>query len=142
MPTFRNETERAIIYTEPGGKDIIIFDPGKDVQLVQWVPYQRLGLKLVNESYPAVPSELLLSGEYEFRRGMERKYEVEPCTSYILEITPIEGAVKLYLGSSDKGKVISLKEYECAHEWHNAPYIRVRGMSESSRISLQATRKE
>ncbi|MBQ3446106.1 MAG: hypothetical protein IJG37_00500 [Synergistaceae bacterium] len=141
MPTFRNDGDKAVIYTEPGGKDIIIFDPGKNVQLVQWVPYQRLGLKLVNESYPPVPSELLLSGEYDFRRGMERKYDIEPCKSYRLEITPIEGAVSLYLGSSDKGKVINLMEYSGVHEWHYAPYIRVRGMSETSKISVQATRE-
>ena len=142
MPTFRNETQRAIIYTEPCGKDIIIFDPGKNVQLVHWIPYQKLGLKLVNENYPPVPNTLLVSGEFVFTRGMERKIDIEPCQKYTLEIKPSEGAVRVYLGSSDKGKVVSVSDYSGVQEWQYAPYIRVVGITEKSTVSIEAAKKE
>ena len=142
MPTFRNDGERAVIYTEPDGKDIIIFDPGKNVQLVHWVPHKRLGLTLVSESYPPVPNAILISGDFKFTAGMERRFEIEPCQTYALDIYLVKGSVILYLGSSSAGKVISLMDYHERIEWKNAPYIRVAGGASGAEVSIQATLKE
>ena len=142
MPTYRNDGERAIVYTETKGKDIIIFEPGKEIQLTHWIPYQRLGLRLVDEDYPPVPETMLISGEFRFERGMERKFSIEPCVKYELAIKPVSGAVRVYLGSSKKGRLISQTEYIGVQEWQYAPYIRVICESESSTVSLDATLKE
>ena len=142
MPTFRNDGERAVIYNEPDGKNIIIFDPGKNVQLVHWIPYKRLGLALVSESYPPVPDSVLISGEFKFSPGMERKFEIEPCKKYQLDILPITGRVTLYLGASNKGQVISVLDYHEVIDWHNAPYIRVSCGENGGSASIQAILKE
>ena len=142
MPTFRNDGERAVICTEPDGRNIIIFDPGKEIGLTYWIPYQRLGLTLVDGENPAVPDSLLISGEFMFERGMERKINIEPCRKYELDIIPIRGAVSLYIGSSGKGRVISQAEYHGLHEWQYAPYIRLAGVSETSAVRVEAVLKE
>lgn len=139
MPTFRNDGERAVIYNEPDGKNIIIFDPGKNVQLVHWIPYKRLGLTLVNETYPPVPDTVLISGEFDFACGMERRFDVGECRKYELEITPEEGMFSVYVGASRKGKVISKSKYSEVFEWQYAPYIRITG---EGTVNIQATLKE
>ena len=142
MPTFRNDGERAVIYTGSEGKGIIIFDPGKDVKLSHWVPYKRLGLRLVNESYPPVPTPVLISGEFKFTPGMKRRYEIEPCKTYTLDINVETGRVILYLGASKNGKQISLAEYHETLEWQYAPYITLVGAAEDTTVDVQATMKE
>ncbi len=139
MPTFRNDGERAVIYNEPDGKNIIIFDPGVNVQLVHWIPYKRLGLTLVNETYPPVPDTVLISGEFKFARGMERKFDIGECRKYELEITPYDGILALYAGASRRGKVITKSKYTEILDWQYAPYIRVTG---EGTASIQATLKE
>lgn len=141
MPTFRNDGERAVIYREPDGKNITIFDPGKNVQLVHWIPYHRLGLTLVSESYPPVPDSVLISGKFKFFDGMERKFEIEPCKRYELEIIPHEGTLRLYLGSSVKSRVIT-DRYSEILEWQYAPYIRVSSENNGVCAVIQAVLKE
>lgn len=142
MPTFRNDGERAIIYREPDGKNITIFDPGKNVQLVHWIPYQRLGLTLVSENYPPVPNMKLLSGEFSFENGMERKIDIEPCQKYRLRTQGISGNVALYFGASPVGSVIPNSETAEVLEWKYAPYIRLVGISDNSKVRISAELKE
>ena len=142
MPTFRNDGERSVIYTAPNGKDIIIFDPNKNVQLVHWVPYKKLGLTLVSDSYPPVPNTVLISGDFKFTQGMKRKFDIEPCKKYTLDIYPVSGGVGLYLGAATTGKSISLVDYHEELEWQYAPYIVVVGLYDESSASIQATLKE
>ena len=141
MPTFRNDGERAVIYTEPDGKNIIIFDPGKNVQLVHWIPYKRLGLTLVSESYPPVPDSVIISDVFKFSCGMERRFEIEPCKKYLLDIIPMEGNLRLYLGASEKGRVITAGYSELL-DWQNAPYIRVKSDEDGVSATIQASLKE
>lgn len=141
MPTFRNDGERAVIYTEPDGKNIIIFDPGKNVQLVHWIPYKRLGLTLVSESYPPVPDSVIISDVFKFSSGMERRFEIEPCKKYLLDIMPMEGKLRLYLGASAKGRVITTG-YSEVLDWQNAPYIRIVSEDEGISATVQAMLKE
>ena len=146
MPTFRNDGERPVIYNDPNGTEIIIFDPGKNVQLIRWVPYKRLGLTLVSESYPAVPDTVLISGEFKFTRGMKRRFDIEPCNKYAITIYPISGSVMLHFGASTHGLLINrltdaeglYKEYE----WKYAPYIMVACCGEEATANIQATLKE
>lgn len=141
MPTFRNDGERAVIYNEPDGKSITIFDPGKNVQLVHWIPYKKLGLTLVSESYPPVPDSVLISGRFKFNAGMERRYDIDPCVKYELYIRVEEGTLRLYLGASKKSRVIT-DEYREVLEWQYAPYVRV--LSENNGVSaiIEAMQKE
>ncbi len=139
MPTFRNDGDRAVIYNETDGKNIIIFDSGVNVQLVHWIPYRRLGLTLVNETYPPVPNTVLISGEFKFSRGMERKFDIGECRKYELEITPDDGILALYVGASRRGKIISKSKYTEILDWQYAPYIRVTG---EGNANIQATLKE
>ena len=142
MPTFRNDGERPVIYTVSNGKDIIIFDPKKNVQLVHWVPYQKLGLTLVSESYPPVPNTVLVSGEFKFTQGMRRRFEIEPCKAYTLDIYPVAGNINLYLGASPTGRHISAMDYHETLDWEYAPYITVEGGIGGGSAEIQATLKE
>ena len=142
MPTFRNDGERAVIYNEPDGKDIIIFDPGRNVQLVHWIPYKKLGLTLVSESYPPVPDSVLVSGEFRFTSGMERKFEIEPCQKYQLDIYPSEGTLRVYLGASTKGRLVPSLGYSEVIDWKNAPYVRVVGDNDGVTANIQAVLRE
>lgn len=144
MPTFRNDGERSVIYTAPNGKDIIIFDPNKNVQLIHWVPYKKLGLTLVSENYPPVPNTVLISGTFKFNQGMERKFDIEPCKKYTLDIYPITGTPVLFLGAALTGRHIpaSSTDYHETLEWQYAPYIRISGGVGGSTVTVQATLKE
>lgn len=141
MPTFRNDTNNTIIYNVPGDENIIIFDPHKNVQLIHWVPYQKLGLTLVSEVYPPVPNTVLISGDFNFSQDIERKFDIEPCRKYLLVINVASGAVWLYYGSGKNGKYISHDISEVI-EWKYVPYLRITGSSENSRISIHATLEE
>lgn len=143
MPTFRNDGERAVIYNSPNGKDIIIFDPGKNVQLIHWIPYKKLGLELVSDSYPPVPDTVLISGNFKFTQGMERRFEIEPCKKYTLDIYPVEGSVNLIMGSSKNRKYLSTSsEYHAEIEWQYAPFLIISGGAGGGSIDIQATLKE
>lgn len=139
MPTFRNDGERPVIYNDPNGTEIIIFDPGKNVQLIRWVPYKRLGLTLVSESYPAVPDTVLISGEFKFTRGMKRKFEIEPCKSYTFDVNPISGSVKLYCGASKRGDLLTSGGFYSRNiDWKYAPYLVMVGNSNEATVYIKA----
>lgn len=143
MPTFRNDGERSVTYNSPDGKDIIIFDPGKNVQLVHWVPYKKLGLTLVSESYPPVPNAVLISDNFKFSQGMERRFDIEQCKRYSLDIYPVSGSVKIYLGASKTAQYLSTSsEYHAVFDWQIAPYIIIVGGAGGADIDIQATLKE
>ena len=142
MPTFRNDGERAVIYTEPNGKDIIIFDPNKNVLLVHWIPYKRLGLTLVSESYPPVPNTVLISGVFKFTQGMSRKFEIEPCQKYELDVYPVSGELWLSYGASQGARYIKEFDYHEVIDWQNVPYITLRGGIGGGTANVQAMVKE
>ena len=73
MPTFKNNTTRYIDHNamlqDPNGeksKILVRFAPGEERALPFWLPYQQLGLTLVNADYPAVPNTILISGTFNF----------------------------------------------------------------------------
>lgn len=150
MPTFRNDTERAIIYRgtvqPPNGKTqeiIIIFDPKQEVAINFWIPYERLGLELVNESYPPVPDTLLLSGTFKFYDGTERKYMIEPCDRYTVDVILQKGGMKIYAGSSPTGAEIHAEveapyRYSAEYDWEYAPYLRVLGLEDDTEAVIHA----
>lgn len=143
MPTFRNDGERPVIYNDPNGTEIIIFDPGKDVQLIRWVPYKKLGLTLVSESYPAVPDTVLISGEFKFTKGMKRRFEIEPCDGYSLNVNPLKGSITLYCGASKHGYLYTNNTfYSGSFSWKYAPYLIIVCNSDEAIVDIRASIKE
>lgn len=150
MPTFKNTGTRPISYTGkirgPDGKDrdsLIIFDPNKEVQLEYWVPYQKLGLEVTNENYPAVPSSVLISGTFSFDDGTERKYNIEPCDMYSVDVILQKGKAIIYAGNSATGAEISADgkvpyQYSAVYDWEYAPYLKIVGKAAGTEATVHA----
>lgn len=135
MPTYRNNSDIAITYSTKGGQ--YSFPPHKNYEANIWVPYQELGLELVNPDYPPVPESILLSGTFKFEKGLERKFSVRHCDKYRLKLTVNTGRVKLYLGSSKMGIEVS-EDYDCELNWSRAPFVRVSGLDVMSDVRIDA----
>ena len=150
MPTFRNDTRRVIDHwcliqhpTEPVQKVLIRFDPGKLVKLKFWVPYAELGLTLVNANQPKCPNTILVSGTYDFAQNVERRFNIEPCDTYIVNIIVQKGGVMLYPGDTAGGVEITQDtdvpfHYRAVFDWEFAPYIRIKGMAAETRATVHA----
>ena len=135
MPTYRNNSDIAITYNTKGGQ--YSFPPHKNYEATVWVPYQELGLELVNPDYPPVPESILLSGKFTFEKGLERKFSVKHCEKYRLKMSVSTGRVKLYMGSSKMGIDVS-GDYECDLDWGRAPFVRVVGLDPASDVRVHA----
>ncbi len=143
MPTFKNETTKPIFYKVKDKEQIIIFDPQKEVMLEFWVPYLQLGLTLMSAEYPPVPNMILLSGEFTFMHGLERKFNIDACDSYTFEITVNSGKVRLYLGATKNSMDISSSyNYKVVLDWSLVPYIRIVGLQDDSNVMIHAEVKE
>ena len=150
MPTFKNGGERPVIYRgivqRPNSEAqelLIIIDGGKEKQLDYWLPYEELGLELVDKDYPPVPSTVLLSGTFKFNKGTERKYTIGHCDKYILDVIMQSGSIKLYLGSSAIGAEVSANadvpyRYHAVLDWEYAPNIRVVGAEKGTVAVIHA----
>ena len=150
MPTFKNETEKPVYHEatvrESDGRArrmLIKVEPGKTLELPFWIPYQELGLTLVSADYPPVPATFLISGTYDFTPGMERKFTIEPCGEYALNIIVQTGRVRLYLGGAAGSEEIAEDEnvpfrYRAVLEWEHAPYVRLVGVDENTRVTIHA----
>ena len=139
MPTFRNNTDLAINYEHKG--KLYSFPPHKDYPAKIWVPYQELGLELVNADYPPVPESILVSGTFRFMDGMERKFNMNHCSKYHLKICVYAGHIKLYAGSSRMATELT-KEHDFVFDWEKAPYIRLVGYETESEVYVHAEAME
>ena len=135
MPTFRNNTDLAISYESKG--KLYSFPPHKDYPAKIWVPYQELGLELVNVDWPPVPESILLSGMFTFTDGMERKFNISHCNKYRLKVSVHAGHLKLYVGSSRIATELT-REHDFILEWEKAPYIRLEGYPTESQVYIHA----
>lgn len=150
MPTFKNNTAQAVMYKgtiQPlNGKKqdvLIVVDAGEEIGINFWIPYERLGLELVDEEYPPVPDTVFLSGIFKFEEGTERKYTIEPCGMYMLDVLVEKGSLKLYAGSSQTGiEMNSSSEvpyrYRAKYDWEYAPYIRAVGLKDGTEALIHA----
>ena len=148
MPTFKNETARYIDYeafvqdvSGEARKILIRFEPGEERGLSFWLPYQKLGLTLVNNDYPAVPSMILISGDFIFNNDTTRKFEIEPCDSYDILIKVKKGKVAMLPGNSTVCVEISENgEYKATLDWGYSPYLKITGLENNSVASIRAVR--
>lgn len=124
---------------ESEGK-ILIIDPGETAELMHWIPYQKLGLTLVNESYPPVGNKVLISGNYKFSEGMERRFDVEACGTYRLELKVKSGRIELYMGASPFGIELN-GEYSSLIDWGSAPYLRIEGKVSGSEVEIRCEKE-
>lgn len=135
MPTYRNNTNNPINYAY--GKNIYTFPPKKDYPCKFWLPFQELGLELVDADYPPVPSKILISGNFLFSKGTERKFNIEHCEKYRLHVKVSNGTLRLYTGTSRRGVDIQ-GDYETLLAWEFAPYIRLSGITDGVKASIYA----
>ena len=150
MPTFKNETAHYIdheaLIQSPSGepkKILVRFKPGEERGLPFWIPYQKLGLTLVNANYPAVPNTILISGSFNFNNGTERKFNIEPCDTYIVNVIVQKGKVIMYFGNSSIGVEIAENaevpyHYKATLDWEYAPYLRVIGKEADTVATVHA----
>lgn len=150
MPTFKNGGKRPVVYEgtiqRPNGKPkdvLIIIDGGKEMELDFWLPYEELGLELVDEKYPPVQGSTLLSGTFKFDAGMERKFIIGHCDKYTLDILMESGSVKVYHGNSPIGVEVKANadvpyRYHIMNDWEYSPYLRVVGMEDGSEAVIHA----
>ncbi|MBQ7262463.1 MAG: hypothetical protein IJR14_01970 [Synergistaceae bacterium] len=149
MPTFRNDGAQVVTHkmtiqspTDPPRRGLIRFDPGAEVALPYWVPYKELGLTLVSED-PKVPDTILASGTFGFDAGMERKFDIEQCDTYIVNVIVQTGRVMLYPGSTKTGVEIVQDadvpfHYRGVYDWEHAPYLRLVGLDAGTRATVHA----
>lgn len=135
MPTYRNNSDIAITYNTKGGQ--YSFPPHKDYEANVWVPYQKLGLELVDPDYPPVPESMLVSGTFKFEDGLERKFNIRNCDRYRLRLQVRSGKVKYYGGKARIGAEIT-EGYERIVQWDQVPYVRIVGMEDGSEITIDA----
>ncbi len=150
MPTYRNESSRVVMYKgvirQPNGltqEQLVIVDPGKEIAIEYWIPYEKLGLTVVKENEPPVPSTVLLSGTFSFDAGTERKYPIEPCDTYILNVIVQRGKVKIYPGNTAIGVELSSEldvpyHYKGFYDWEYAPYLKVVGLEDDTSVTINA----
>ena len=150
MPTFKNETTHYIDHTaiiqsptdEPQ-KILIRFKPNETRELSFWVPYQQLGLTLVNADYPAVPNTILVSGTFNFEEGTERRFNIEPCDTYRVNVIVQSGKIMMYTGSSPTAVEVSASSevpysYDATMDWEFAPYLRFVGREAGTSVTIHA----
>ena len=135
MPTFRNDTESAINY-ELDGK-IYNFPAKQDVETSIWLPYQDIGLKLIDEKYPPVQSKILAGGKFKFRAGMERKLQIPHSRRYTLKVQILSGGLTIYAGSSTVGEELTT-DSEILFDWAYAPYVRFVGLEAGTEARIYA----
>ena len=149
MPTFKNETSRyidhnAIIQTPEGEprKILVRFEPGEQREMLFWLPYQKLGLTLVSD-YPAVPNTILVSGTFNFDEGTERRFNIESCDTYIVNVIVQSGRVVMYTGNSALGVEVAENaevpyHYKATMDWEYAPYLRLVGKENGTVATVHA----
>ena len=150
MPTFRNNGEHIVVYkgiiqlpNEKPKEILVFFDVGIEVKLNFWVPYEELGLELIDADSPAVPNTVLLSGTFSFDEGTERKFTLGHCDRYMLYIVMQSGRLKVYSGSSAIGAEIRADvenpyHYHVVYDWEYAPYILVKGLEDGTEATIHA----
>ena len=119
MPTFKNTNDKPIYY-EVHGKQYC-FEPNKEYALDIWIPYGNLGLELIDENYPAVREDVLVSSSFRFSNGLVRRFNIEPCESYEVDIEVKKGAAKLSFGTS-KTLIDLTDKFISKKTWSYAPY--------------------
>lgn len=150
MPTFKNNTSRYIdheaLIQNPTGqpkKILVRFKPDETRELAFWIPYQKLGLTLVSESYPPVPNTILVSGTFNFNQGTVRKFNIEPCDTYIVNVIVQKGKVIMYTGNSPTGVEIAEDanvpyHYKATLDWEYAPYLKLVGLLDDTTATIHA----
>ncbi len=150
MPTFRNGGKRTVFYKgivqPPNDKPreiLVFFDAGKDTAINFWIPYEELGLELVDANNPPVPDTVLLSGTFKFDKGTERKFTIGHCDKYVLDVISKQGKVKVYPGNSAIGAEVSEEgklryDYHVVYDWEFAPYLRVVGLEDNTEAVIHA----
>ena len=137
MPTFKNDTKHYIDYE---AKNVLLrFEPNEERGLPFWIPYQKLGLTLVNADYPAVPNTILISGNFNFDNGTERKFNIEPCESYTIGIKVLKGRLLMYPGGT-LACVEILPEFEekATLHWDIVPYLKFVGLEAGTVAAIRA----
>lgn len=130
----------------PDGKRhelIIIAEPKEELMLNFWIPYEKLGLELVDADNPPVPDTVLLSGTFSFDEGTSRKFSIEPCDMYTVDVILQSGGLKIYSGSSNSYAEIRSDgtipyRYKAKYDWEYAPYLRFVGIEDSTEATIHA----
>ena len=150
MPTFRNDTTHYIDHealiqspNDTPKKILLRFKPKEERKLPFWLPYLKLGLTLVDANYPPVPNTILISGSFNFDEGTERKFNIEPCDTYLVTIIVQKGKVAMYpANSATCVEIVENTEvpyhYRATYDWEYTPYLKVVGLEADTVATIHA----
>lgn len=150
MPTYKNGGNKTVVYEgtiqKPNGREkevMVFFDAGSVVPLDFWIPYEKLGLELIDAENPPVQGSILVSGTFNFNEGTERIFPLEHCDKFSLDVIIQSGSIKLYRGSEPIGTVIDAGterpyRYHVVEDWNYAPYIRAVGLEDNTVAVIHA----
>ena len=150
MPTFKNNTSRYIdheaLIQSPSGepkKILVRFQPDETRELSFWLPYQKLGLTLVSADFPPVPNTILISGTFNFNNGTERKFDIEPCDTFVVNVIVQKGKLMMYTGNSNIGVEIAENvdvpyHYKATMDWEYSPYLKFIGLDDDTVATIHA----
>ena len=150
LPTFKNETSRYIDYEamiKPDSgktqKILIRFEPNEERELPFWIPYQQLGLTLISADFPPIPNTILVNGTFKFNEGTERKFMIEPCDIYTVNVIVQSGKVMMYTGNASIGVEITPDieipyHYKGLYDWEYVPYLRFVGVEDETEVTIHA----
>ena len=93
--------------------------------------------------YPPVPNTILISGTFNFNNGTERKFDVEPCDTYIVNVIVQKGKVMMYTGNSNIGVEIVEDtdvpyHYKAVMDWEYSPYLKFIGLDDNTVATIHA----
>ncbi len=97
----------------------------------------------INADYPAVPNTILISGNFNFDEGTERKFNIEPCDTYVVNVIVQKGRVVMYPGNS--AVCVEIAEntevpyhYKATLDWEYSPFLRLIGKENGTVVTVHA----
>lgn len=122
MPTYRNDTAAKITHQ---AKNNMEWMPGEEKRLAFFVPYERLGLTLVDpEPYVRRRSSVYDYNEFEIQPGASLVYVIPYHETFELSLSMIKGAVEMLIGDGDVPTVIDDKhDHVSTYAWDQTAYL-------------------
>ena len=120
MPTYRNDTGDRITFPD---KHYLSWNPGESKALPYFVPYEDLGLTLVDPE-PWVLKKGLGYAELGVTPGTPTVYKLPYAQSVELTVYALEGACEMYVGDSDERIKIDVNNNHLStYAWDRSAYL-------------------
>ena len=122
MPTYQNDTQSRITHQD---KLYMVWKPGEIKALPFFVPYEQLGLTLIDEQpYVRRDSSVYDYNEFEVQVGQKLVYNIPYHETFELSLAIISGEVEMYIGDGDVPTIIDeLHDHVSTYAWDKTAYL-------------------